>query len=228
MAKQHHDDLELVTAHKIEPAHGGGGGGAGKWIAGAAVAALLAGGGYFFFQNSGSAPSQQAALSDAYDASPSASSSDALVAETASAPSERSSSSAPRRLAANEPTEEVVGITQASAAGESEEIIIPAARRPVWAQRPSARRLSAAYPERALEDGREGEAQVSCTIGDAGALSCVKVSETPARSGFGNAAVRVAQMYRHADLRADGSPAAGTPVNVRVLFRQGEDGRRTF
>jgi TonB family protein len=226
MAKDHddttHNETTPKNTHEIR-AHKAEGGGAMKWIAGAAVVALLAGGGYYLMSKPSSAPQQQAAMSDTFDNSATTQS---PAAETASAPSESSSNSAPRRVASNAPTEEVVGVTTAStSAGDSEDIIVPASRRPVWAQRPNARRLSESYPYRALERGQEGEASVSCTVGQSGAMSCVKVSEQPANAGFGAAAVHVAQMYRHAAYRADGAPAVGTPVNLRVLFRQGEDGR---
>jgi TonB family protein len=109
---------------------------------------------------------------------------------------------------------------------DSEEIVVPGARRPVWARAPSARRLSSLYPERALEYGREGEASVRCTVQNGGALSCVRVSETPAHAGFGHAALRVARMFRHAPQRWDGSAAAGSAINLRVVFRMADDDRR--
>ena len=57
-----------------------------------------------------------------------------------------------------------------------------------------------------------------------GALDCVRVTET---RGFGNAALRVASTFRHAPQLADGRDAAGTPVNLRVLFRLPPEGRRS-
>ena len=89
---------------------------------------------------------------------------------------------------------------------------------------PSERHLSALYPQRALERGREGEASLHCTVQDSGALDCVRVEETP--GGFGNAALRVARTLRHAPQLADGSDAAGSPVNLRVVFRIADDQRR--
>lgn len=127
---------------------------------------------------------------------------------------------------AEEVPEEVVGIIPASASSDENEIIVPGARRPVWQSTPSARRLSAAYPERALERGREGEARVACFVQQNGRLDCERVSEFPANSGFGNAALRVAHMYRHAEQRADGSSAVGSPVNLRVVFRIDDNDRR--
>jgi hypothetical protein len=56
-----------------------------------------------------------------------------------------------------------------------------------------------------------------------GSLDCQRVEETP---GFGPAAMRVARSLRHAPTRADGANAAGTPVNLRVVFRI-DDNRRS-
>ena len=59
-----------------------------------------------------------------------------------------------------------------------------------------------------------------------GALDCAPVSEYPARSGFGGAALRVAHMYRHGPTRRDGTDAIGSPVNLRVVFRIDDNDRR--
>ena len=95
----------------------------------------------------------------------------------------------------------------------------------MWMRKPSADLLSAAYPNWALERGREGEASIHCRIGNSGALHCVPESEAPAHAGFGAAAMRVARMYRHGPALQDGSRAAGTPVNLRVVFRIDNDRR---
>ena len=129
--------------------------------------------------------------------------------------------------AANPAPEQTVGVFPASATTEDgEPIIVQAAPRPVWRYAPSARRLATIYPERALEDGREGEASVHCTVRSSGALDCIGVSETPANVGFGDAALRATHMFRHAVQRADGSDATGSPVNLRVVFRMADNDRR--
>ena len=78
--------------------------------------------------------------------------------------------------------------------------------------------------DRALQRGREGEAQLHCTVLDGGALDCAKGSEPPG-GGFGNAALRVSRSLRHAAVRRDGADATGTPVNLRVVFRIADDRR---
>ena len=76
------------------------------------------------------------------------------------------------------------------------------------------------------EADREGEASLHCTVLSNGALDCAPVSEYPARSGFGGAALRVAHMYRHAQTLKDGRDAVGSPVNLRVVFRVDDNTRR--
>lgn len=208
-----------------------------KWIAGAAVVALIAGGGYYAWQQQApEAPSSfETAFNDVYgpesfEDSPTdpAMTADAAATEEAPAaappPASAPRRAAPARAAAPVP-EETIGVTPASVAvEESDEIVVTGARRPVWTRTPNARTLTALYPERALERGREGEASLSCTVQAGGALDCERVSETP--GGFGNAALRVSRTLRHAPQLADGSDAVGTPVNLRVVFRIEDEPRR--
>lgn len=139
----------------------------------------------------------------------------------------RASSATPRTASV---PEETIGITPINAtttttadATQSDELVITAPQRPTWSRTPSARRLSALYPERALERGREGEARLACVVQDQGVLDCDRVSETP--GGFGSAAIRVARTYRHSTTLADGSSAVGSPVNLRVVFRIEDEAR---
>lgn len=104
-------------------------------------------------------------------------------------------------------------------------LVVHAARRLVWARRPSASSLAEAYPTRALEAGREGQASVRCTIRNSGALNCMPLSETPTHAGFGEAALQVARMFRQAPRRAD-EGADGSTLDLRVVFRIEGDGRR--
>lgn len=239
-------------ATKIRPSHSSeGGGGAGKWLLGGLAAAVILGGGYFAWKSTQpTGPSDiETAYNETYDADqvragPLGPSDDDLTADTASddsAPpaatsSERrtASSSTARRstVSRDTPAEETIGVLPVNAssdelattASDGDDIVVTAPLRPVWARVPSERRLSAFYPDRALQRGREGEAQLHCTVLDGGALDCAKVSETPG-TGFGNAALRVSRSLRHAATRRDGTDATGTPVNLRVVFRL-EDDRR--
>ena len=216
-------------------------GGKAKWLLGGAAAIVVLGGGYLAWQNFGPVQDDtQVAYSDPYEAEPLRArplepNQDALTqsaARDASAPlpasvETRAPTPAPRtpaRATASVP-EETIGITPTSATTQdSDEIVVTAPRRPTWVRRPSARRLSALYPARALERGREGEASLHCTVRNGGALDCARASETA--GGFGAAALRVARTFRHAPTLGDGSDAVGTPVNLRVVFKIEEAQRR--
>lgn len=210
-----------------------------KWLIGGAAAVALIAGGVFAVNafGPGKARTEIASADSGYDVSSSATpitagpvgADQTATSDLAATTADPAPSSSPRPRAARraEPVPEmVVGVTPASVSdGAENEVVITGAKRPVWTRTPSQRRLSALYPANALDRGREGEASVRCMVQEGGALDCVRVSETPARAGFGNAALRVARTFRHAPERADGSSAVGTPVNLRVVFRI-DDGER--
>ncbi|MDZ4778142.1 MAG: TonB family protein [Alphaproteobacteria bacterium] len=246
MSDQTPHDPKGIHHAKATQIHDSRGATVGKWLAGAAVAALVLGGGYYAVKNLPANNDQNTEIA-AYDSQSTGvapytagpvSSGVATTESTSASPnvSSNAGSSSPStanraraRTAQNAEVvpEQVVGITPVSATTDSEELVITGVRRPVWVSTPSARRLSAMYPARALEREREGEASVRCVVQNGGALDCTRVSETPERSGFGNAALRVARTFKHAPQRADGSSATGTPVNLRVMFRIEDDRRRT-
>lgn len=232
-------------AKKVHPAKKDEGGGGSKWLISAVAAAALIGGGYFVWQSmTPSRSNSELAINDTYAddplrAGPVESSqstgetnfaeNDAPTAAPASAaetrpatPARRSTSSSSARTEAV--PEQTIGITPASASNYDDDEIVVTARRPVWASTPSARRLSAMYPQRALDRGREGEARLACVVQERGVLDCDQIEATP--GGFGPAAERVARTYRHATTLADGRDAVGTPVNLRVVFRIAEEPRR--
>ncbi len=237
-------------AHDAKTAHGAttihaskGGGNAGKWLLGGLAAVVLLGGGYYAWKNTQPAGQSdiQSAYNDGYSsdstrAGPLASE-DGLRAESASsdesatpAPAASASrSTAARRSSANTQTaavpEATIGITPVNATtDDTDEVVVTAPRRPIWSHVPSQQRLTALYPQQALQRGREGEASLRCTVQGNGELACERVEETP--GGFGSAAMRVAHTLRHAPQLADGSSSAGTPVNLRVVFRMADDERR--
>jgi len=242
VSKGHDHEEDTHGATTIRASKGGGGGG--KLLLGVVAAALLAGGGYFAYKNYASPQDgAQTAYNDTYATDPyddpvragpiqseEATGDDQLA-------SNASESSAPppaarRTPARSEPVPEAtIGVTPANVTEEElattqddGEIVVTAPPRPIWARTPSERRLASYYPTRALERGREGEARLACTVLEGGSLACDKLSETP--GGFGNAALRVARTLRHAPTRSDGSAAAGTPVNLRVVFRIYDEGQR--
>lgn len=214
-------------------------GGGRKWLIGAAAAVLLLGGGYFAWrtfgqddarENTSSAYNEETPTGPAH-VSPAAPNEEMLAEniapEETAPPATRSPAPARRQAPRAEPIPEAtIGITPESAtteASEEDEIVVTAPRRPIWISTPSAQRLSALYPERALERGREGEALLHCLVEDGGALRCEETSATA--GGFGAAAMRVARAFRHAPTLANGASAIGSPLNLRVVFRMEEERR---
>jgi TonB family protein len=130
------------------------------------------------------------------------------------------------RIAAAETPEETIGVSRAGAQTTRSNEVVVNGRRPVWRYTPRPERLAEYYPADALERGREGEASLHCMVQKKGVLDCTRVSETPARAGFGVAALRVARTFRHAEQRADGRNAIGTPINLHVVFRMADGERR--
>jgi outer membrane biosynthesis protein TonB len=235
------------NAPNTPPAHDDKGGAATKWVVGAVAAIVLVGGGLFVYNAATSTRDETPAYDEAdtayneygdgaYGAAP-LPEDDAPLAELdeADGPAPEADTvrapTPPRAEAsASDVPEMTIGVTPDSTIDESlvaandDDIVVLAPRQPIWVRTPSPRRLSALYPERALERGREGEARLQCMIGDGGVLDCDRLSETS--TTFGYAALRVARAFRHAETLADGSSAIGTPVNLRVVFRIDDDPRR--
>src|SRR5262249_31357003 len=89
---------------------------------------------------------------------------------------------------------------------------------PRWAREPL--ELERCYPARALQRGIEGQAVLQCDVSETGMLSCVVISENPARWGFGDAALRISREYAMVPAMANGVPTPGryrmvVPFDIR-------------
>ncbi|HYD71488.1 MAG TPA: hypothetical protein VEF55_00010 [Candidatus Binatia bacterium] len=89
----------------------------------------------------------------------------------------------------------------------------------VWAQRPSARRISELYPSRALREGVGGRVELSCNVRSNQSLSCSVASESPAGLGFGQAALNASNSYRASPALSDGSSSTGSQARIVVQFQ---------
>lgn len=88
---------------------------------------------------------------------------------------------------------------------------------PDWLRKPSPEQLVAVYPKQALAQGIAGRAVVGCLVTPQGVLmDCVPLSETPAGSGFGSAAVALTPQFLMKPGRRKGVPVVSMvaiPIN---------------
>jgi protein TonB len=89
----------------------------------------------------------------------------------------------------------------------------------VWAQRPTARRISELYPERAGRDGVGGRVELDCSVRTNMSLACSVASESPSGLGFGRAALNAAASYRSRGALSDGADATGARTRIVVQFQ---------
>jgi TonB family protein len=91
-------------------------------------------------------------------------------------------------------------------------------RDPDWLKKPSAEDLFSVWPTAAWERGEGGKASIRCTITIVGALrGCTVLSETPAGSGFGVAALALAPQFVMRPAMKDGKPVEAQ-VNIPIAF----------
>jgi protein TonB len=89
----------------------------------------------------------------------------------------------------------------------------------VWAQRPTARRISDLYPRNALNDGVGGRVVLDCRVQGDLSVNCSIASETPSNAGFGRAALSASNSYRARATLSDGTSAVGSSTRIAVNFQ---------
>lgn len=91
---------------------------------------------------------------------------------------------------------------------------------PRWVRRPDAGDFARFYPERALRLGREGSAEITCTVTAGGQVrDCRVTGETPDTMGFGQAALKLSRFLQIAPKTIDGQPVDGGILIVPIQFR---------
>jgi TonB family protein len=92
--------------------------------------------------------------------------------------------------------------------------------RPEWERLPSAAAFTKFYPEGAQRQGLEGLGFVSCTVTARGLLeSCTVTREEPPGAGFGEAALRLATLFKMRPHREHGKAVPGGTVVLPIRFR---------
>lgn len=90
---------------------------------------------------------------------------------------------------------------------------------PKWTSKPGADDVARYYPERAQRLEASGTATIECSLTGKGTLTgCSVASEMPADMGFGDAAMKMAMLYKVAPRTPDGASLEGARVSATVAF----------
>jgi TonB family protein len=90
---------------------------------------------------------------------------------------------------------------------------------PDWIRIPSGDDVNRYYPDRATRFNMAGSAKMSCVVTASGTLSdCSVVSETPEGYGFGDAALKMAKLFKMKPSTRDGQAVGGASVTVPLKF----------
>lgn len=92
--------------------------------------------------------------------------------------------------------------------------------RPNWRKVPTGDEMAMFFPRDAMRRRLSGRVIMQCKVAREGTLySCVIVSETPPKAGFGDAALKLAPYFEMTPLMVDGQPVDGGDVRIPVLFQ---------
>lgn len=98
---------------------------------------------------------------------------------------------------------------------------VPLIADPQWAQKPTAREMSYAYPDRGMVKEKHGEVRLICRVRLDGAVSDCGVLSEPynGRYGFGEAALSLTPKFRLTPKTVEGMPVDGAAVIIPVGFK---------
>jgi protein TonB len=90
---------------------------------------------------------------------------------------------------------------------------------PDWEHLPNGDDINAYYPPRAMDLGKSGKVTMTCTVTAKGTVTdCAIDSEDPPDFGFGQAAIRMHNLFKMKPQTADGQPVGGAKVTIPLRF----------
>lgn len=76
------------------------------------------------------------------------------------------------------------------------------------------------YPRKAMDEGKEGKADIKCLISaDHAITQCTVLNETPPKWGFGAAAMELFTGMKVPEMTKSGEPTAGREYKIHMNFR---------